>query len=249
MKLSSLNKSLEVLDLLSENPKGLNLSELSAKLGYPQSTIHHILSTFLPYDYVAQDPDSKKYSLGFKFLAVSKTILDNLDVRKAAYNHLRFVSEESGEAAHLAILRNGKAVYIDKVEKPDGLTLVTHIGFSPNPHATAVGKVLLSELPIPEIMKIYRKGRLTAYTKKTITNLDKLIMELEKIKKQGWAIDTGEYTVGVNCVAAPIRVGGRIVAAISITGSTFSMTMERINNKLKDLVIKTAEKISSEIRL
>ncbi len=249
MKLSSVNKSLQVLDLLNKKPKGLSLSELAGKLGYPQSTIHHILSTLLPYDYVAQDPDSKKYSLGFKFLSMSKVILDNIDVRKVAYNYLRSLNEKSGETTHLAILRNGKAVYIDKIDKTDGLTLVTHIVFSPDPHATAVGKVLLSELRIQEIIKNYQNRPLKAYTQKTITNLDKLLGELKKIKKQGYAIDAGEYTDGVNCVAAPIRVKGQSVAAISITGSTFTMTMERVNNKLKDLIIKTAEKISSEMRL
>ncbi len=152
------------------------------------------------------------------------------------------------EAVHLAVLRNGKVVYIDKIDKPDGLSLVTYVGFYTDPHAAAGGKVLLSELPMNKIMEIYQGKSLKKYGKNTITSLDKLLNELKKIKKDGYAIDDEEYYEGVRCVAAPIRAGGQVVAAVSITGSIFTMTMERINNKLKKLVIKTAEKISSEMR-
>jgi len=248
MKLSSLDKSLQILDILGKNPQGLRLLALTAKSGFPKSTIHHILSTFLPYDYVAQHPETKKYSLGFKFLSLGKVILDNIDVRRIANPHLRQLHEECNEAVHLAILRDGKVVYIDKIDNPGGLSLATYIGFSTDPHAAAGGKVLLSELPQDQIKKIYQNRRLKVYGKNTMTNVNKLINELSKVKKQGYAIDDEEYYEGVRCVAAPIRAGGKIIAAISITGSIFTMTMERINNELKELVIKTAEKISSEMR-
>lgn len=88
---------------------------------------------------------------------------------------------------------------------------------------------------------------LKVYGKKTIPSLSKLFIELKKIKDQGYAIDDEEYYEGVRCVAAPIRAGGQIVAAISITGSIFTMSPERIHNELKDLVTKTAEKLSSEM--
>lgn len=248
MKLNSLDKSLQIIEILSRYPQGASLSELTTKAGFPKSTVHHILSTFLPYEYIAQDPETKKYSLGYKFLNISNLILDNIDIRKIAHKYLLQLHEECIEAVHLAILRNGKAVYIDKINKPDGLSLATYVGFYTDLHAAAGGKVLLSELPINKIMEIYQGKSPKKYGKNTITSLDKLLNELKKIKKDGYAIDDEEYYEGVRCVAAPIRAGGQVVAAVSITGSIFTMTMERINNKLKRLVIKTAEKISSEMR-
>ena len=145
MKLNSLDKSLQIIEILSRYPQGASLSELTTKSGFPKSTVHHILSTFLPYEYIAQDPETKKYSLGFKFLNISNLILDNIDIRKIAHKYLLQLHEECIEAVHLAILRNGKAVYIDKINKPDGLSLATYVGFYTDPHAAAGGKVLLSE--------------------------------------------------------------------------------------------------------
>jgi DNA-binding IclR family transcriptional regulator len=248
MKLSSLNKSLQVIDLLAKNPQGLSLSELTKMLGFHSSSIHHILSTFREQDYVSQDPETKKYSVGFKFLSISSSILDNLDVRKTAYNDLRKLHQKCNETVHLSILRNGKVTYIDKIQKPGGLSLATYIGFSTDPHAAAGGKILLSELSKSEIEDMYKDRALKMYAKNTITSMHRLLEQLENIRKQGYAIDNEEYYEGVRCVAAPIRAGGRIISALSITGSIFTMTMERINQELVSMVMDTAEEISSKLQ-
>ena len=248
MKLASLDKSLKLIDMLSKSPEGLSLSQLSEILSYPKSTAHHILSTLLPYDYVSQDPETKKYSLGFKFLSIGRVILDSFDVRKTAYRYLRELQEECKEAVHLAILRNGKVIYIDKIDKQGGLSLATYIGFRTDPHAVAAGKVLLSELSRKEIIDIYPERPLKPYGKNTINSIPRLFEELENIKKQGYAIDDEEHDEGIRCVAAPIRAGWKVIAAVSITGAIFTMTMERIRNELKTMVMETAEKISNELQ-
>ncbi|MEJ2717333.1 MAG: IclR family transcriptional regulator [Deltaproteobacteria bacterium] len=247
MKLASLEKSLKVLDILSEKPQGWSLSELAAASGFPSSTLHHILSTFLPRDYVAQDPETKKYSLGYKFLSLSRTILDNIDVREIAHSYLRELHKECNEASHLAVLRNRKVLYVDKIQKQGGLSLATYVGFYTDPHAAAGGKVLISELSDAGIKEIYPRGPLKRYGPNTLATLEQLREELVKIRADGYAVDDEEYYEGVRCIAAPVRAGGKIVAAISVTGAIFTVTMERINTELKDMVMETAARISAKI--
>jgi DNA-binding IclR family transcriptional regulator len=247
MKLSSLDKSLQVIDFLTKYPQGISLSEMSARLGFPKSTIHHILYTFHLHEYIDQDRETKKYTLGYKFLEISKGILDNIDIRKIAAKHLRALYEASQEAVHLAVLRRGQVIYIDKSPTPGGLSLDTYIGFSTDPHAAAGGKVLLSELTREEIMEIYRHRPLKKYGKNTIVDLDSLFEELKRVRQQGYAIDDEEYYAGVRCVAAPVRAGGNTVAALSVTGSIFTMTMERIHGEVIGLVTRTAENLSTEM--
>ena len=248
MILSTLEKSLQLIEALSRHHDGLSLTHLSQLLGFPKSTVHHILSTFLVHDYVAQDAETKKYCLGFRFLSIGSRILDHLDIRKTAYAHLRRLHEKCNEAVHLSILRNRKVTYIDKIQKAGGLSLDTYIGFSTDPHAAAGGKVLLSELAQEEVVRIYPDRPLRAFGKNTITHLPDLFEELNQIRSQGYAIDDEEYYEGVRCVAAPVRGGGRIVAAVSITGSIFSVTMERLNKELIGLIRATAEDISAELK-
>jgi len=248
MKINSIDRAVKVIELLSENPRGLKLTEISSRLDMNPSSAHHLLNTLLPYDYIAQNRDTKKYLLGFRFLEISRRIMDNMDIRKVARKYLEELRKETREAVHLVILRGNKVVYIDKFDNPGGLSLATYIGFATDPHAAAGGKVLLAGLPKNNVKEIYQNRKLKNYGKKTITTLPMLLEELENVRKQGYAIDDEEYYEGVRCIAAPIRSGGQVVASISVTGSIFSITMDRIERELKDLVKKTADQISAEMR-
>ena len=247
MALNSIQKCLRVIDLLSRHPNGLKLTEMSRNLDLHPSSLHHMLGTMVPFDYIVQDPDTKKYALGFRFLEISRRLLDNMDIRKVARKHLQELQQESREAAHLAILRGCKVVYIDKIGNPEGLSLATYIGFATDPHAASGGKVLLADLPAAKVKALYAGKILQKYGRKTITDIDHLLQELEKVRKQGYALDDEEYYEGARCVAAPVRAGGRVIASVSITGSVFTMTKKKISGPLKDLVIRKAQAISADL--
>ena len=145
MRINSIGKSLKIIDLLSRHPEGQSLNDIAGELGLPKSTAHNIIQSFIPEEYIFQDPETKKYALGYKFLEISKTILENIDVRKIAHQYLRRLQEGCRGTVNLTVLRCGNVVYIDKIDTPGSLLLSTHIGFTVDPHATACGKALLSE--------------------------------------------------------------------------------------------------------
>ena len=248
MKINSIERCLKVIDTLSDHPAGLKLTELSGLLDSHPSSVHHMVATLLPHDYIAQDPDTKRYSLGFRFLEISRKILDNLDIRQIAHRHLEVLRQESQEAVHLAMLRGDKVVYIDKLDTPSGLSLATYVGFATDLHAAAGGKVLLAGLIDDAVKGIYKNKSLKSYGKNTITRLPALMAELAKIRKQGYAVDNEEYYEGVRCVAAPVRSGGQVVASISVTGSIFTMTPGRIEKELAATVVKAADSVSAELK-
>jgi IclR family KDG regulon transcriptional repressor len=248
MKINSIERCIRIIEFLSKYPRGLKLTEISSQLDLHPSSVHHIINTLAPFDYISQDPDTRKYSLGFRFLEISRRILDNMDIRKVARKYLEELGKETREAVHLAVLRDNKVVYIDKIDNLGGLSLVTYIGFATDPHAAAGGKVLLASMPDKQVKNIYQNRNLKNYGKKTITNLSGLLEQLKQIRLQGYAVDDEEYYEGVRCVAAPIRSGGEVLAAVSVTGSIFSITKERIKRELKNQVMTTAEAISNELK-
>lgn len=248
MKLSSLQKSLRVIDILAREPQGLALGQVADRLGAPKPTVHHILKTFVAHDYVFQDPETRRYQIGYKFLTISRTILDNLDIRKHAEPHMRRLHQACGLAVHLAVLRNNKFVYIEKIGAPEGLSLVSYVGYATDPHAASGGKVLLAALDPDEVTRLYADKPLRPYGKKTITSLPELQAELAKVRVQGYAVDDEEYYEGVRCVAAPVRAGERVVAALSVTGSVFNLSLKRIRDELVGQVKDAAAGISAEMR-
>jgi len=247
-KPTSIEKSLQIIESLKRSSGAVNLSEISENLGFNKSTVHHILQTLLQHEYVYQDTDTKRYSLGYKFLEISRAILEKIDVRKIAHRHLTTLQEETNLITNLMILRRGKVIYIDKISPPVAVSLLTYTGFTTEPHSTAGGKVLLSAYSPEEVKKMYKDIPLRKVGKNTITDMGKLLEELEKVRLQGYATDDEELTEGIRCLSAPVRAGGKIIAAISITGSIFTMTPEKMNRDLIGPLMKTAEKISGEMR-
>jgi len=244
----TVDKGIELIELLSEHSKGLTLKEMSSMLGLNKSTVHRIAKTYLTHGYVAQDPDLRKYCLSMKFLSISSKILGSFDLREVAKKDLVEIHEKTREVTQLYVLRDRKQVCIDKIGLPrQGLAISSFVGWTTEPHASAAGKVLLSELDLEEILAIYPNKGLKVYGKNTITNFDEFLKELKCVRAQGYAIDDEEYYEGVRCVAAPIRANGKIVASVSVTGSIFRITTKRIDQHLIPLIKGTADKISKKL--
>jgi DNA-binding IclR family transcriptional regulator len=248
MKINSVDRAIRILELLSEYPRGLKLTEISKILDIHPSSLHHIIHTLSPYDYIAQDSDTKRYSLGLRLLTISSRLLESIDIRKIARVHLEELKNKCQQTIHLAILKEDKVVYIDKLDATGTLSLATYIGFSTDAYAAAGGKVLLSGLSDEKVKSLYHGKTFKKYGKNTIHKLSNLLVELDAIRGRGYALDDEEYYEGVRCVAAPITSGNKIVASTSITGSKFAITIERIERELKYMIIEYAEKISAELR-
>ena len=246
MKLSSLQKTLNLLDILGEAPAGgLSVTSLSGLTGFPGSSVHHMLSTLKDSGYVMQNPETKKYALGFKFLTLSRRVLDSFDLRQIAAPILRELNERTGEAVFLSVLRGNRVLFIDKVQANEAkFPLATDIGFTSEPHASSSGKILLSELPRDQIMAMYPREELATFGPRTINTRTALLEHLDMVRRVGYALDDEEYYRGIRCIAAPIRVGGSIRASLSITGSVFTMTLDAITSTLVSLVVDASNRIS-----
>src|SRR5690606_10655846 len=109
------------------------------------------------------------------------------------------------ETVQLSILDGTHNVYVAKFEAEHHLMLVSQVGSRLPAHATGLGKALLSGLDESELEQLYNRTNLERFTSRTITSLTELSAELELVRRRGYATDNGEYTIGVYCVAVPVR--------------------------------------------
>lgn len=239
------------MDLLSTGNRSYSIREISSTLKLPKPTVHRILSTLFNLGFVLQDPDSKKYFLGFRLVELGQAVLDRIDFRKEAEPFLGHLADTVQETVHLAQLEDGKIVYLDKVEKinvPTGLRMASRIGARNYAHSCALGKVLLAFSPENKRIEIFKQKGLPKLTENTITNLNRLQAHLKQIRSEGYAVDDEENEKGIRCVAAPIKNhSGEVIAAISISGPTVRMTMDRIDHVLTRQVLTTAGRISQKL--
>jgi len=151
------------------------------------------------------------------------------------------------ETVHLAVLSDTEIVYVDKVDSPRTLGVMSKIGQRGPVYCTALGKVLLAFQPENEQSRIIRKIRLTPFTARTITSKQKLVEELKAIRKQGYSLDHREIEQEVECIGAPIRDHlGNVMAALSISGPSrkINTPMER---QYVSQVMEAATLVSSKM--
>jgi len=125
--------------------------------------------------------------------------------------------------------------------------MCSYVGKRAHLHCTALGKILLTYLPEEERRKILEQKGLPRLTEKTITDKEELEKELNRIKKQGFALDRGENEKDVYCIAAPIKnYQGKVIAAISISGPVYRIDINK-QNHLKEALIEITRKISKRL--
>ena len=247
----TIERASSILDILGQSSQGISIRELSAKLKLPKGTTHRLLSSLSYFGYVRQDPKTKDYFLGLKFVELGQILLSQLDLRKEAEPFLRDLAERTKETIHLVILDRNEIVYIDKVEtdqNPSGLKMASRIGLRNPAHSSAVGKMILANFSEEELQSFFKEKSLLRRTENTITDPIQLREHLKSVRKQGYAVDDEENEKGIRCVAAPIyNETGKTVAAISITAPAFRVTRKIIQETLKKEVMETALKISRRL--
>lgn len=224
----SVIRALEVLDLLGQSQIGLGLTQISEQTHLNSSTVHRLLTTLAARGYVRQDGASKKYLLGPQCLRLTQAALTHFDMRAEAIIPLRKLALEARELANLAQLSGFEAIYVAQAPAERNMQMFTTLGARVPLHCSGVGKVLLAYLPEADLQRVLERGSLSAYTAQTITNVLKLQEELALIRRRGYGVDNEERELGVRCVAAPVfGADGRVAAAVSISGPSGRVTLER----------------------
>jgi DNA-binding IclR family transcriptional regulator len=194
-----------------------------------------------------QNGENKKYSLGLKILLMAKRAGTSLDLRQIALPFLRELMEKTGETANLVIEDKGEAVYIEQVESVSTLRTANKLGSRAPLYCTAAGKVLFASRRPEDREEFWENLSLRRFTSRTIVQKEQLLLELERISHRNLAIDNEEQMIGERCLAAPIRDrGGKVIAAISISGPSFRLTRASIR-ELKPVVLEVGKKISKEL--
>ncbi len=142
--IQSLDRALNILDLFNETDRELRITEISNKLGLNKSTAHSLLKTLKMHDYIKQNDETGKYSLGLKLVERGNYALSTLDIRTVAKPYLTKLSAISGQTVHLVVLDGKTGVYIDKVEGTAATIVFSRIGKRVPIHSSAVGKVLVA---------------------------------------------------------------------------------------------------------
>jgi DNA-binding IclR family transcriptional regulator len=245
---TSLEKGLLILELMSDQGRNLSLTEISQKLGLGKGTVHRILSTLRSRRFVQQDSTTKMYGLGVRTLEIGAAPKKEKYLRKVMTPFLRELHERCKETVNAAVWEYNEIRYLFRIESEEMLRISTPAGARFPGYCAATGKIFLSYFSNDDIKRIYgRKNALKKHTPHSIGSLNALIREIEKVRINKVAIDNEEALLGVYCVAAAVlSAKGECLAAISISAPKNRVTDNKAATFVK-LVSETAREISNSL--
>jgi IclR family acetate operon transcriptional repressor len=197
-------KACTLLDLLTEAKRPLSLGELTQSSGWAKSTVYGLLSSMRSCGLVEQEPDSGRYTLGVRLFEYGSAVSSTRNIIALSREPMERLVKATGESASLSMLDRGEALVLLHAEPDSAFHIVSETGAHLPAFCTAQGKVLLSALSDAAVRRIF-EAQFQQFTPHSVSSADALLKELETVRKTGFAIENGEFKIGVRGVAAPIK--------------------------------------------
>lgn len=224
---TSVARAFAILDILSpRGNSGLALMDTAMQLHMSKSTTHRYLITLEKLGAVERD-DKDRFRLGLKMIELAGLVLSQNNLHKMGEAFLNELADRTHETVHLAVPSGTDVVYIAKADSARSIRMVSHIGSKAPMYCTSLGKAILAHSSPELVDKVIHAG-LAPRTPHTITSQQALSDELERVRLQGYAMDSEENEIGVSCIGTPIfDYNSRVIGAISVSGPTERMTPSR----------------------
>lgn len=242
--IQSLERALDILEMLGNHPGGTQVKDLSQNLGLNKSTVSRMLFTLGERGYVQKKADGS-YRLGIKVVELCSLHLNSLQLKTEALPAMEQLRNQTGLIIHLGALDDNEIVYLEKITSYTNIRMYSQIGKRAWLHSTGMGRAILSTMSNRDVLRILKEKGMPAVTEKTCVKEEDLLKQLDEIRRRGYAIDDEENEMGMRCVAAPVfDYRGDAIAAVSATGFLDMLPYDKIDSTGK-CVMECADNISA----
>lgn len=242
----SVSKLMLLLNVLSEARIPMRLQNITDATHMPQATVLRYLNSLAQDGYVFQDQISGRYALTWKTCGIGDRIRSNMNLRVISSDIINELAGKLDFGICLVIEQDMECMYLDCVYEPSSMGFsLMRIGKQSPLHATGSGKVLLTSYTPSELDAFIEKKGLCQLTDHTITTKERLIEELDLIRRRGYAVDDEECEAGLRCISVPVYgYPARPIAAISAFGSAERITESCIHETILPPLSRSASDIS-----
>jgi DNA-binding IclR family transcriptional regulator len=222
-------KALGLLVLLGDEPRGASAAEISRRADLPFSTTYRLLGSLTRDGFVDYEPDGRRYHLGLRIFQLGQRVSNHHGFAGTALPILRRVTEETGEATILSVRDGIHHLTVNKVDGPQTFRVTSDPGFLGALHTTSVGKALVAFAEDEDRERLLEELPLEPLTALSITDRDAFRAEIEKVRRQGYAVMDEENELGMRAVAVPVfNSQGIAFASLATAVPVFRLSMEAL---------------------
>jgi len=238
-------KCAQVIDILSNARRPLGFKEITEASGMVKSSAHRILSVLLSEELVEYDKSKKVYRIGPRLNAWGRAIWRRLDMEMDPVAELEALCECTNMNAALSILDIDSVLYLRTLNSVP-FRSASHPGDHAPLHSTAAGKVFLANMSAHQLETTIQAMRFERMTEYTLRDAVDLLVELDQVRNQGYALAVQEEHFQVIGMAAPIRdIQGTVTACLSLWSLIDISSPEKVESFAAEL-IETTERISRQ---
>ena len=246
-KVPNLEKGIAVLEYLSLYTTGKTLQEIKSELDISQTTAYRILNTLVRLGYLIYNEDTKHYKLSRKLLTLGFRSLNEHNLLEIVLPHLRNLRDQVKETACFGVLGDQKGIFIEQAQGHHTFRFVLSPGKPFELHCSAPGKAIMAYLPNTVRDYYLAQMEFTRYNARTITTPEAYMEELEKVRRQGYAMDNEENELGVRCIAVSLKGLHRKPSyAISVSAPKDRMDDARVE-QFTHLILDAKQRIQNEL--
>jgi IclR family pca regulon transcriptional regulator len=247
----SLERGLAILGCFTPKRPVLGIADIADDLGMSRSTTHRYVITLVALGYLEQGA-SRKYRLGLRVTDLGMSALNSTGLREHAHPYLEELRQRTSYTTSLGVLDGTDVLFVDRVRSfrrgVDESGLDLHTGSRLPAYCTAMGKLLLANLPESEQRDPITQMKLTKRGPNTITGKRALLDELEEIQSAGFAVDDQELAPEIYAIAVPVRNEARdVVAAVGLAAHSSMISLEELVDALAPHAVSTADRISARL--
>jgi IclR family pca regulon transcriptional regulator len=239
----SFARGLEVIRTFNAQAPQQTLTEVAQRSGLTRAGARRILLTLQALGYV--HTDGKLYRLTPRILDLGFAYLSSMPIWNLAEPVMEALVAQVKESCSAAVLDATDIVYVLRVPTHKIMSITLGVGSRLPAYCTSMGRVLLADLPEPELVALLQASDRQPRTRYTVTDVDALAARVAQARRQGWCIVNQELEEGLISMAAPITNGaGRTVAALNISGQANRTSARAMQDNLLPALLEGARTIS-----
>ncbi len=223
---STIHRVLDILDTVAAAGKPISATEINETLNLPKATAHRLCAELEVRGYLLKKINGKSYMAGNRLHDMAVGVLSHSRFRAQRHAILEALSRKVGETCNIAYPDGLRMAYSDRVETERALKLQFPMETRVPLHCTASGKLFLSSLPPKKRKAVIAKLALHPHTPNSITDPDRLLVEVEKVKARQLSIDNEELFEGMVAIGVPITDrAGRFYSSLAIQAPIFRFSL------------------------
>ena len=244
-----LERTLGILELLSQHGEGMDLAVIADRLGIPRSAVHRLLADLVRLGYVRQAKGRGEYLLTTKMVSMGLSYLSHSGIVDIAQPLLNQLAETSGELVRLSVVDGERLTWVARAQGArQGLRYDPDMGSDARLSCSSSGWAWLSTLADDDALAILAHQGLgvpSQYGPAAPTSLQAVLGQVHAARASGHAITVDTYSLGLSAISAPVRFDGQpAIGVVTIAGPTVRFTVARMQ-ALAPALIDTARQLAA----